>query len=199
MCLSVCRDHLFLGLSNGLTLQHGVELSSLLHPQLQQRICRLYSVQDTRCPIGYRLAGCSGLVQAGAGAGELRRTGRARLERQDHTCRLPPPIRLPLCLHSPKVHPITANIHTPVTLLHISFGEKGLIVVTSHFGSIPLLCSKGVARIWFRGGTHFGGGADPLFFALRPQITRVPPYVLLATPFWPGPPAPPLATPLLCR
>ena len=48
--------------------------------------------------------------------------------------------------------------------------------------------SKGVARIWFRGGTHlgggapisggggthFGGGGRPPVFRLRPQITRVP-------------------------
>ena len=54
---------------------------------------------------------------------------------------------------------------------------------------------KGVARIWFRGGpTHFGGARPPIF-RLRPQITRVPPYVLLATPGFrgggrPGPPPP---------
>ena len=61
--------------------------------------------------------------------------------------------------------------------------------------------SKGVARIWFRGGpTYFGGGARPPIFRLRPQITRVPPYVLLATPGFRGgggpPRPPPLATPL---
>ena len=50
------------------------------------------------------------------------------------------------------------------------------------------------------GGTHFGGGRPPIF-RLRPQITRVPPYVLLATSGFrgggrPRPPPPPLATPL---
>ena len=35
------------------------------------------------------------------------------------------------------------------------------------------------------GGTHFGGGR-PLIFRLRPQITRVPPYVLWATPGFRG-------------
>ena len=44
------------------------------------------------------------------------------------------------------------------------------------------------------GGTHFGGGRPPIF-RLRPQITRVPPYVLLATLGFRAPPAP-LATPL---
>ena len=60
---------------------------------------------------------------------------------------------------------------------------------------------KGVARIWFRGGGHpFRGGGPTPYFRLRPQITRVPPYVLLATPGFrggrPPPPPPPLATPL---
>ena len=50
------------------------------------------------------------------------------------------------------------------------------------------------------GGPHpFRGGRPPIF-RLRPQITRVSPFVLLATPRFRGgapPPAPPLATPLV--
>ena len=46
------------------------------------------------------------------------------------------------------------------------------------------------------GGTHFGGGRPPIF-RLRPQITRVPPYVFLATPgFRGGGGLDPLAPPL---
>ena len=40
------------------------------------------------------------------------------------------------------------------------------------------------------GPTHFGGGGRPPIFRLRPQITRVPPYVLLATPGFRGGGAP---------
>ena len=66
---------------------------------------------------------------------------------------------------------------------------------------------KGVARIWFRGGTHFGGGgADPLFFASDPKSQGSPlMYFWLPPDFGggrppppaPPPPPPPLATPLV--
>ena len=48
------------------------------------------------------------------------------------------------------------------------------------------------------GGHPFRGGGRPPIFRLRPQITRVPPYVLLATPGFRGgraPPPPPPAPP----
>ena len=48
------------------------------------------------------------------------------------------------------------------------------------------------------GGHPFRGGARPPIFRLRPQITRVPPYVLLATPGFrggAGPPRPPWLRP----
>ena len=59
--------------------------------------------------------------------------------------------------------------------------------------------TKGVARIWFRGGgTHFGGGADPLFFASDPK-SQGSPLCTFGYPWISGgrpPPPPPLATPL---
>ena len=60
--------------------------------------------------------------------------------------------------------------------------------------------AKGVARIWFRGGPHpFRGGPDPLFFASDPKSQGSPlMYFWLPPDFGggPGPPRPPLATPL---
>ena len=60
---------------------------------------------------------------------------------------------------------------------------------------------KGVARIWFRGGpTHFGGGPTPYFSPQTPNH-KGPPLCtfgyLRISGGGPGPPAPPLATPLV--
>ena len=60
--------------------------------------------------------------------------------------------------------------------------------------------TKGVARIWFRGGGHpFRGGPDPQFFASDPKSQGSPlMYFWLPPDFGGGraPPPPPLATPL---
>ena len=64
-----------------------------------------------------------------------------------------------------------------------------------------LVLTKGVARIWFRGGGGhpFRGGPDPLFFASDPKSQGSPlMYFCLPPDFGGGPgPPPPLATPLV--
>ena len=62
-----------------------------------------------------------------------------------------------------------------------------------------IVSTKGVARTWFRGGTHFGGGGgggpDPLFFASGPKSQGSPLMYFWLPPNFggggAGPPAPP--------
>ena len=69
--------------------------------------------------------------------------------------------------------------------------------------SVLFVCGKGVARIWFRGGTHFGGGATPYFSPQTPNH-KGPPLCTFGYPRISGgggrppPPLPHLATPLVC-
>ena len=108
---------------------------------------------------------------------------------------------------APKLHSIQTRANEPSR----NIGYRELMVeIRIGRGSPPRTtnpCKQGRSQDLVSGGPHpfrGGGGARPPIFRLRPQITRVPPYVLLATPGFRGgggraPPRPPSGYALACK